>query len=224
MGTDVTTLTRNATVSKTRPDPPPARAALGSRLTPEPESDAEVLHRVQQGDAGAYRVLVERYQQRLYAMLYGMLRNGEDAREVAQESFIKAFNNLDRFRSDSSFYTWLYRIAVNLAIDTRRRHGKRTFAEYDDTRMHGDDGAGLPSRDPTHHSPGRRLERKRLMERIEWAIAQLPDDQRTAIVLREIEGLAYKEIAEVMECPEGTVMSRLFYGRKKLQELLADQR
>jgi len=213
-------LARTAAVSRPRSDAPLRPPQDGVRSQ---ESDADLVLRVQRGETSAYRFLVERYQRRLFAVLYGMLHNREDAREVAQDSFVKAYNHLDRFRFDSSFYTWLYRIAVNLAIDLKRRHSSRPHAEYDDARQHDEPGA-LDSRDHTAFSPGHRLERKRLLEHIEAAIAELPDEQRQAIVLREIDGLSYKEIAEVMECPEGTVMSRLFYGRKKLQELLADQR
>ncbi len=206
-------------MSKATPEPVP-QPALGKR---SPETDADLVRRVQQGDVAAYRFLVERYQQRLFAVAYGMLHNREDAREIAQETFIKAFGSLDRFRFDSSFYTWMYRIAVNLTIDHRRRNWRRVHTEFDEGRLQGESVMETMP-DPQHASPGQRLDRKRLMERIEWAIAQLPEDQRDAIVLREIDGLSYKEISEVLDCPEGTVMSRLFYGRKKLQTLLADQR
>ncbi len=187
------------------------------------EQDAELVRRVQAGDGDAYRFLVQKYQQKVYGVVYGMVQNPEDAREIAQDAFIKAFKSLDRFRHDASFYTWLYRITVNLTIDFRRRMAKRRADQFDEARMQKDE-AGEAAHGHVEASPSRRLERKRLADQIQAAIDQLPADQRTAIMLRELEGLSYKEIAEAMECAEGTVMSRLFYGRKKLQEILADVR
>ncbi len=184
--------------------------------------DRTLVLAVLDGDQGAYRDLVERYQSRIFAVAYGLLHNAEDAREVTQEAFIKAYNNLKGFRLDSSFYTWLYRITVNLGIDLRRRAYRNREMELDEARI---------TPDQAHHTgprpletPGRSLERKRLGGRIQAAIDQLPDEQKRAIVLREVQGLSYKEIAEAMDCAEGTVMSRLFYARKKLQELLGSER
>jgi len=197
--------------------------ASAMRSLEQREHDAEIIRRIQKGDGEAYRELVLKYQQRVYGVAWGMCRNPEDAREITQDAFIKAFKSLDRFRFDASFYTWLYRITVNLTIDFRRKASKRRTNEFDEGRMH-KDVAGEVARPHMEASPGRRLERKRLAEQIQAAIDQLPPDQRTAIMLRELEGLSYKEIADAMECAEGTVMSRLFYGRKKLQEILKDLR
>ncbi|MDP7112108.1 MAG: sigma-70 family RNA polymerase sigma factor [Myxococcota bacterium] len=187
------------------------------------EQDAETVRRILDGDSDAYRILVQKYQQKVYGVVYGMVQNPEDAREISQDALIKAFKSLDRFRFDASFYTWLYRITVNMTIDHRRKMAKRRTDQFDETRMQKDEAGGAAY----HHveaSPVKRLERKRLADKIQSAIDQLPTDQRTAIMLREVEGLAYKEIAEAMDCAEGTVMSRLFYGRKKLQEILKDVR
>ena len=189
--------------------------------TPKQLDDRELVQRTQDGDQDAYRVLVERYQGRIFAVAYGLLHNREDAREVTQEAFIKAFRNLSGFRRDSSFYTWLYRITVNLGIDFRRRaYRNRETGNLDETRLSPDVSA--PTSPRPMGNPGRSLERKELRERIRAAIDQLPDEQKTVIILREVEGFSYKEIAETMDCAEGTVMSRLFYARKKLQVLLAD--
>ena len=209
---------RKAPIARRRQD-----EASRMRSIEQREQDAETLRRVQAGDGDAYRLLVQKYQQKVYGVVYGMVQNPEDAREITQDAFIKAFRSLDRFRFDASFYTWLYRITVNLTIDFRRRMAKRRADEFDETRMQKDEAGGA-AHGHVEASPSRRLERKRLADRIQAAIDQLPADQRTAIMLRELEGLSYKEIAETMECAEGTVMSRLFYGRKKLQEILRDVR
>ena len=185
------------------------------------EEDTVLLQAVLAGDGTAYRGLVEKYQNRVYAMVYGMLRNREDARDITQEAFVKAFRNLETFRLEASFYTWLYRIAMNLAIDFTRKRKRRENAGFDEGIAARDEDGGISE---VHHgdSPGRALERKQLFTQIMTAMETLPEDQRQVILLRELEGLSYKEIADVMEIPEGTVMSRLFYARKKLQKLLAD--
>ena len=184
------------------------------------EEDAEALRAVLEGDPTAYRGLVEKYQNRVYGMVYGMLRNREDARDVTQDAFVKAYNNLGAFRLESSFYTWLYRIAMNLAIDHARKVKRRKTTSFEEEVGQRDETGGI---DEIHHqeNPRKALERKELYGRIMEALDKLPDDQRQAVLLRELEGLSYKEIAEVMEIPEGTVMSRLFYARRKLQQLLA---
>lgn len=209
---------RKAPIARGRQDDASRMRSIEQR-----ELDAETVRRVQAGDGDAYRLLVQKYQQKVYGVVYGMVQNPEDAREITQDAFIKAFKSLDRFRFDASFYTWLYRITVNLTIDFRRRMAKRRADQFDETRMQKDEAGGA-AHGHVEGSPSKRLERKRLADQIQAAIDQLPADQRTAIMLRELEGLSYREIAETMECAEGTVMSRLFYGRKKLQEILRDLR
>jgi RNA polymerase sigma-70 factor (ECF subfamily) len=187
------------------------------------EADLELLKAVKAGDATAYRGLVEKYQGRVYGMTYGMVRNREDARDITQDAFVKAYNNLDSFRLEASFYTWLYRIAMNLAIDFIRKRTRQGTTSYDDAVAARDEDGGLAE---VHHDddPRKLLERKRLYAKIMDAVEELPPDQRQAILLRELEGLSYKEISEIMDIPEGTVMSRLFYARKKLQKSLAGER
>lgn len=184
------------------------------------EADLELLNAVLEGDATAYRGLVEKYQGRVYSMVYGMVRNREDARDITQEAFVKAYRSLSTFRLESSFYTWLYRIAMNLSIDFVRKRKRRETGGFDDSIATRDGDGGIAD---IHHEegPSRQLERKELFGRIMDAMEKLPEDQRQVILLRELEGLQYKEIADVMGVPEGTVMSRLFYARKKLQKLLA---
>lgn len=187
------------------------------------EADKELLEAVLAGDTTAYRGLVEKYQGRVYAMTYGMLRNREDARDITQEAFVKAYHNLESFRLESSFYTWLYRIAMNLAIDFVRKRKRRPTTSFEEGVAAREGDGSIAA---IHHqdSPRRTMERQQLYGRIMDAMEKLPDDQRQVVLLRELEGLSYKEISEVMDIPEGTVMSRLFYARKKLQKLLADDR
>ncbi len=184
--------------------------------------DRDLVDRVLDGDQASYGLLVQRYQSKIFAVAYGVLRHREDAREVSQEAFIKAYRNLPSFRRDSSFYTWIYRITVNLAIDFQRRAHRKRETTFEDVKLSPDDVHATGPR--ILGSPAQQLEEKQLGDTIQGAIEQLPADQRTAIILREIQGLSYKEIAETMGCAEGTVMSRLFYARKKLQELLQDVR
>lgn len=187
------------------------------------DPDHDFIRAVLQGDGTAYRGLVERYQGRIYAVVFGIVRNREDARELSQEAFVKAYRNLERFRFDASFYTWLCRIAMNVSIDHLRRQKLRRTEVFDEGIASRDDD-GVISLAHHRNDPGRNLERKRLRERIMAAMDELPDDQRQVVVLREIEGMSYKEIAEVMDIPEGTVMSRLFYARKKLQSSLKGEK
>ncbi|NOY24292.1 MAG: sigma-70 family RNA polymerase sigma factor [Oligoflexia bacterium] len=207
--------------------PPADDAPAGRRKTavtqPGQDPDHTLVRAVLAGDATAYRGLVERYQGRIYAICFSMVRNPEDARDLAQDAFVKAYQNLARFRLQASFYTWLYRIAKNVCIDHLRRQKVRKAQQFDDTVATQTTG-GLLSLAHRREDPGRNLERKRLQARIIEALDELPDEQREIVILREIDGLAYKEIADVMDIPEGTVMSRLYYARKKLQAALKDQR
>ncbi|MFM2244493.1 MAG: hypothetical protein RL071_567 [Pseudomonadota bacterium] len=189
----------------------------------KPDPDVELVAAAAQGDAAAYRGLVERYQSRIYGVCYGMMRNSEDARDCAQEAFVKAYRNLDKFRFGSSFYHWLCRIAVNVSIDLLRRQKIRRAEEFDEGYGARESGGGFYY---GHHrnDPARELERKGLNAKIYAALDTLPAEQRQVLILREMDGLAYKEIADVMGIPEGTVMSRLFYARKKMQALLKEER
>jgi len=182
-------------------------------------SDAELIIRVQKGDSDAYRPLVLRYQNRLHGMVMGMIRNGEDAKDIVQMSFVKAYQNIHTFRVDSAFYTWLYRIAMNQVIDHCRKNKRRRTSSFEEAVAQRDEDGTMAEQ---HHaeSPMRALTRKELHERIYAALDELSEDAREAILLREVEGLSYKEISDRMDIPEGTVMSRLFYARKKLQGIL----
>lgn len=200
------------------------RSEPGGRVTaPGQDPDHELVLAVLDGDASAYKGLVERYQARIYSVCFSMVRNPEDARDLAQDAFVKAYQNLSRFQLRSSFYTWLCRIAMNVSIDFLRRQKVRAAELFEDGIATKESG-GVLSFGHQRENPAANLERKRLLERISQALEDLPEEQRQIVVLREIDGLSYKEIAEVLDIPEGTVMSRLFYARKKLQTALRDQR
>jgi RNA polymerase sigma-70 factor (ECF subfamily) len=190
---------------------------------PEWSEDHDLVRKVIDGDATAFRCLVERYQGRIYSIVYGMVRNREDARDLSQEAFVKAYRNLERFRFSASFYTWLCRIAMNVSIDHLRKQKIRRASAYDDG-IGTKDAAGVISLAHHRGDPSRSMERKQLRARITAALESLPEDQKEVIILREIDGLSYKEISDIMEIPEGTVMSRLYYARKKMQQALKAER
>ena len=185
------------------------------------EAEAVMLAAVKNGDPTAYQGLVEKYQNRVYHLVYGMVRNREDAADITQDAFVKAYQKIDSFRLESSFYTWLYRIAMNLAIDFLRKRKRRGTSEFDES-VAARDGDGSIAESHNRSSPRKALERKQLYKQIMDALETLPADQKQVILLREVEGLSYKEISDIMGIPEGTVMSRLFYARKKMQKLLRD--
>jgi RNA polymerase sigma-70 factor (ECF subfamily) len=176
------------------------------------------------GDKEAFRELVERYQRRVLAVVMGMLHDREAALEVTQETFIKAFRSIGRFKGDASFYTWIYRIAVNLAIDHQRREWRRP--SLDSTRTGGDGQTEdildrIGDEDP-RGDPFEATKDSELRARVLAAIDELTPDHKAVILLRELEGLSYEEISRVMQCSKGTVMSRLHYARKKLQARLKE--
>ena len=187
------------------------------------DPDTAIIQAVLDGDIQAYRGLVERYERRIYHVIYGVVRNQEDAHELAQEAFVKAFKALDRFRLESRFYTWLCRIAINLGIDHHRRMKHRNHAEFDEARAPSD-AAVVVELSSRPDNPVENVARRQLQQRILAAFDELPENQRAVMVLRELDELSYKEIAAVLDVAEGTVMSRLYYGRRKLQELLAEDK
>jgi RNA polymerase sigma-70 factor (ECF subfamily) len=186
------------------------------------EDDIVLVRRCQKGDALAFEQLVIKYRSKVFSMIYGMVQNEQDAWDLAQEGFIKAWRSIHRFKGQASFYTWLYRIVTNVAIDSLRRKGFKKTAEFDDQIAANEVEPGsktVPTPDPLPHQG---LEREEIRQRIEQAISKLSPEHRAVIVMKEIEELQYNEIAEALGCSIGTVMSRLFYARKKLQTLLKD--
>jgi len=189
----------------------------------DPMSDWELVQRARGGDREAFRQLVERYQRKVGALALGMLRNQDDALDVVQETFTKAYQSLDRFKGDSSFYTWVYRIASNLCIDHQRRESRATHLPYEhDDRTPGTIGEGTLLDDTPRDQPFDRTRDAQLGERLRTAIAELTPEHRAVILLREVDGLSYEEISQVLQCPKGTVMSRLHYARRQLQARLRE--
>ena len=186
-------------------------------------SELDLVKRCQAGETEAFDELVTRYRTRIFAMIYNMVHNEQDAWDLAQDSFVKAWNSIKRFRGRSSFYTWIYRIVMNVTIDwLRKKQVKGAGVEFDDAiqlREVNPASKTLPKADPL---PYERMERTEVRARIDNAITQLSPEHRAVILMKETEGMQYHEIAEALGCSIGTVMSRLFYARKKLQNLLKD--
>lgn len=181
--------------------------------------DLELVEAAKAGDRNAFGRLVERHQRRVYSLAFGILRSREDAWDVAQEAFVKAYRNLDRFEGNAAFYTWLYRIAYNLAIDTLRDRSRIDAVDIEDRSRSVEDALEREGRKIADH-PADMAERQELARVLNEAMARLSDKHRAIIVLREVEGLAYEEMAEVLAISKGTVMSRLFHARQNLQALL----
>lgn len=189
----------------------------------EQNVDQQLVERVQKGDKHAYNLLVQKYQVKVSNLVSRYLKNPSDVPDIVQEAFIKAYRALPNFRGDSAFYTWLYRIAVNCAKNhmvATSRKPPGSDVEVEDAEIY-DNGGALRE----NASPERLILTSEIKQVIFKTIEQLPDDLRTAINLRELEGLSYEEIAEIMECPVGTVRSRIFRARdaidKKLTPLIS---
>ena len=186
-------------------------------------SELDLVKQCQAGQTEAFDQLVIRYRTRVFAMIYNMVHNEQDAWDLAQDSFLKAWKSIKRFQGKSSFYTWIYRIVMNVTIDwLRKKQVKGTGAEFDDAiQLKEIDPASrtVPKADALPHE---RMEQNEIRARIDAAIAQLSPEHRAVILMKETEDMQYHEIAEALGCSIGTVMSRLFYARKKLQILLRD--
>jgi len=183
------------------------------------EVDRQLVERVQRGDKAAFDLLVTKYQRKIFRLLSRLIRDPGEVEDVAQEAFIKAYRALPNFRGDSAFYTWLYRIAINTAknwlVSQGRRAPTSTDTDIEDAETF-DDGEHL--RDL--NTPDSMLLTRQVADAVNRAIERLPEELKTAIVLRELEGLSYEEIAETMNCPIGTVRSRIFRAREAIAEEL----
>jgi len=194
-----------------------------ARKAPASPSDADVIARARKGDHDAFRILVERYQERAYRLALRVLRDEESARDVVQEGFLKVYRSLDRFEGRSGFYTWLYRVVMNLCLDEKRRDRSSRHVEWDEAvSIEADPGSPDAASElyREHSGPAGSLERSELRGFVARAIEQLPDDARQTLLLREVEGLSYAEIAECLGVPKGTVMSRLHHARRHVREIL----
>jgi RNA polymerase sigma-70 factor (ECF subfamily) len=197
--------------------PPPATppAAVGQA------DERDLLRRAKTGDLTAYDELVRRYQERVYATIYHMTANHEDANDLAQESFIKAYQALRTFKGDSSFFTWLYRIAVNKTINFLKQRKNRNHLSLNDLDLnaeHDPDVMALIS----EKTPRRDLRLAELQEKLNTAMLKLSETHRLVVTLHDVQGLSHEEIGRIMNCNVGTVRSRLFYARQQLQAYLSD--
>ena len=184
---------------------------------PDSQTDLQLVRKVRNGDRAAFDLLVVKYQSRVASIISRYVYDPQEVMDLAQETFVKAYRAIDRFRGDSAFYTWLYRIAVNTAKNFLESRGRRPQPSADVAEAENfDDGRRL--RDPA--SPERLLQREQLQEALSRAIAQLPEDLRSAFLLREYDGLSYEDIARILDCPIGTVRSRIFRARDAVDRYL----
>ena len=184
--------------------------------------DAQLVARCQRGDAQAFDELVTKYRNKVYAMIYNMVRNEQDAWDLAQDGFLKAWKSMARFRGQSSFYTWLYRIMTNVTIDWIRKKRIESATDFDETLGLQGVAPGAVTAPRAAALPHQKMEGAEIRKRIDAAVEKLTPEHRAVILMREMDGLEYQEIADAMGCSIGTVMSRLFYARKKMQALLRD--
>ena len=184
------------------------------------ETDQQLVRRAQKGDLRAFDLLVLKYQGRIGSLVSRYVSDSAEVEDVTQEAFIKAFRALDKFRGDSAFYTWLYRIAANAAKNYLVARGRRpsSDATIEDAELFDQGGALMEEGTPEEVAMGEELARV-----VEEALASLPDELRAALTLREFEGLSYDDIAAVLECPVGTVRSRIFRAREAIDERIREQ-
>jgi len=199
----------------------PRREEPAATPTPVAGDETLLVKRARQGDLGAYDELVRRYQERVYATVYHMTGNHEDANDLAQEAFIKGFQALKSFKGGSSFYTWVYRIAVNKTINflkQRKNRAQLSLNDLDVNAEHDPDLVALIS----DKTPRREVGLAELQERLNEALLKLSEPHRLVVTLHDVQGLSHEEIADIMDCNIGTVRSRLFYARQQLQAYLSD--
>lgn len=189
---------------------------------PDAIAEQDLIRRAKGGDLDAFDQLVRRHQERLYATVYHMTANHEDAADLAQEAFIKAYNALSGFKGDCSFFTWIYRIAVNRTLNFLKQRRNRTLHlslnDLDFNAEHDPDIIALVS----DQTPRRQVDLTELQQKLNVAMLKLSDVHRMVVILHDIQGMPHEEIAAIMDCNTGTVRSRLFYARQQLQGLLGD--
>jgi len=205
-------------LSRKASNPSPANPPGAS---PEPTHETELVGRARRGDLEAYDELIRRYQERIYATIYHMTSNHEDANDLAQEAFIKAFQALKSFKGGSSFYTWVYRIAVNKTINflkQRKNKAQMSLDDIDFNAEHDPDLVALIS----EKTPRREINLAELQEKLNTAMQKLSEPHRLVVTLHDVQGLSHEEVAKIMDCNIGTVRSRLFYARQQMQAYLSD--
>ena len=183
-------------------------------------SDEQLVGAAKRGDMRAFEELVARHRDKIYARAFSMMRNEDEAVDLSQEAWVKSWQRLKQFQGDSSFGTWMTRIVINLCLDQLRRRKRQRTESIEEMS---EESGGVERQMPVvNANPTERLERGELRKRIDQALDQLSHEHRTALVLHEFEDMEYKEIARKMDCSIGTVMSRLFYARRKMAVLLAN--
>ena len=187
-----------------------------SQITQERELDHELVRRVQQGDSKAFDLLVRKYQHRIVGLIGRYLADWSECQDVAQETFLRAYRAIGNFRGDAQFYTWLHRIAVNTAKNHLVSHNRRPPTDDIDIDDAEQFASGMRLRD--NDTPERELMRQQLEQTVMRAVEALPEELRVAITLREVDGLSYEEIATKMDCPIGTVRSRIFRAREAIDQ------
>lgn len=190
--------------------------------TPAPDV-GRLVASARAGDEDAFGELVRMFHERVYAVIYRMVNQADDARDLAQQAWVKAWQRLGTYKQESQFFTWIYRIAVNTAMDHLRKQGRRKEVSLDASPV-SDPKPSVDWTPPPDARPDRRLEQEEIRRAFQAALASLGPEHRTALVLREVEGLSYQEIAQAMKCRMGTVMSRIFYARRLIQEQMKELR
>ena len=196
---------------------PPAAAPPA----PDPQEEQQLVKRARTGDLEAYDELVGRYQERIYATVYHMTANHEDANDLAQETFIKAYQALKSFKGDSSFFTWIYRIAVNKTINFLKQRKNKTHMSLNDLDFNAEHDADLVAL-ISEKTPRREVNLIELQEKLNAAMQKLSEVHRLVVTLHDVQGMSHEEISNIMDCNTGTVRSRLFYARQQLQAYLSD--
>jgi RNA polymerase sigma-70 factor (ECF subfamily) len=200
---------------------PPDELPAGLEAAPTPVEEVELVKRARKGDLTAYDDLVRRYQERIYATIYHMTSNHEDANDLAQEAFIKGFQALRSFKGGSSFYTWVYRIAVNKTINFLKQRKNKAHLSLDDLDLNAEHDPDLVAL-ISDKNPRREISLAELQEKLNAAMQKLSEPHRLVVALHDVQGLSHEEIAKIMDCNIGTVRSRLFYARQQLQAYLSD--
>jgi RNA polymerase sigma factor RpoE len=197
--------------------PKPADAAKAEAAA----EDRELVRKAQAGDMDAYDQLVRKYQERIYGTIYHMTSNHEDAHDLAQETFVKAYSALKNFKGDSGFFTWVYRIAVNKTINFLKTRKNRSFLSLNDLDQNVEHDQELVEL-VSEQTPRRAAGLTELQEKLNEAMQKLSEDHRMVVTLHDVQGLSHEEIGKIMDCNTGTVRSRLFYARQQLQAYLSD--